>query len=57
MAALAVKLDVSPHLIARYVQGHEPIPDALFLRAVDFLLEELPATPPQTPPPTDAKAR
>jgi len=44
MAALASRLDLRPRVLRWYVTGQLNVPDALFLRALDVLLEELPET-------------
>ena len=40
--ALAVRLKVSQRLLAHYIEGKDPIPDALMLSAIDVVLEETP---------------
>lgn len=47
--ALAVHLKISESLLQHYITGIEPVPDALFLRAIDFILEDVPALAPETP--------
>jgi len=42
VAELASRLDVRPRALHHYVTGQLVVPDALFLRALDVLLEELP---------------
>jgi hypothetical protein len=41
-AALAAKLGIGERVLSRYLEGRELVPDALFLRAVDIVLEQLP---------------
>jgi len=57
--ALAARLDVSHRVLQLYLTGQEPISDALFLRAVDIILAELPerdkAAQQVAPPVLDAK--
>jgi hypothetical protein len=40
MAELASRLNIRPRVLRWYVTGHLVVPDALFLRALDVLLEE-----------------
>jgi len=40
VAQLASRLNVRPRALHGYVTGHLVVPDALFLRALDLLLEE-----------------
>jgi AcrR family transcriptional regulator len=42
MAELAARLEMSPTLLRHYIEGSEPIPDRLFLAAIDVVLQELP---------------
>ena len=42
VAELASRLNVRPRALHHYVTGQLVVPDALFLRALDVLLEELP---------------
>lgn len=44
--ALAARLQISERLLHHYLTGHELIPDELFLRAVDVIIEQLPAPKP-----------
>lgn len=46
VAALAERLQISERLLHHYLTGHELIPDELFLRAVDVIIEQLPAPKP-----------
>lgn len=39
---LAERLEITPAELRDYLMGMEPIPDALFLDAIDVVLEELP---------------
>jgi hypothetical protein len=48
VAALAERLQISERLLHHYLTGHDLIPDELFLRAVDVIIEQLPA--PKAPP-------
>lgn len=41
----ATRLEVSPSLLMRFVEGTMNVPDAVLLRVVDYLLDELPQTP------------
>lgn len=41
----ATRLEVSPSLLMRFVEGTMNVPDAVLLRVVDYLLDELPPTP------------
>lgn len=45
--ALAARLDISPRVLKLYLEGHQAIPDGLLLKAIDFIVGELPdgATP------------
>ncbi len=45
VAQLASRLNVRPRALHGYVTGHLVVPDALFLRALDLLLEEPPHAP------------
>jgi DNA-binding transcriptional regulator YdaS (Cro superfamily) len=38
-AELALRLEVSPHRLSTWLDAHAPIPHAVFLRAVDIVLE------------------
>jgi hypothetical protein len=38
---LGEKVNISSRVLGRYLAGAEPIPDALILRIVDLLLDEL----------------
>ncbi len=42
VAELASRLNLSPRALHHYVTGRLVVPDALFLRALDVALEELP---------------
>ena len=42
VAELASRLNISPRVLYHYVTGRLVVPDALFLRALDVVLEELP---------------
>ena len=42
VAELASRLSLSPRVLHYYVTGRLVVPDALFLRALDVVLEELP---------------
>ena len=44
VAELASRLNLSPRVLHHYVTGRLVVPDALFLRALDVVLEELPET-------------
>jgi hypothetical protein len=44
VAELASRLNLSPRVLHYYVTGRLVVPDALFLRALDVVLEELPET-------------
>ena len=46
VAALAERLQISERLLHHYLTGHELIPDVLFLRAVDVIIEQLPTPKP-----------
>jgi hypothetical protein len=46
VAALAERLQISERVLHHYLTGHELIPDELFLRAVDVIIEQLPAPKP-----------
>jgi hypothetical protein len=37
VSALAARLKLSKRVLQRYLDGHEPIPDNLFLLAIDVL--------------------
>ena len=41
--ALASSLRISRKLLMAYITGGEPVPDVLFLRAIDVILEDVPA--------------
>jgi hypothetical protein len=43
---LASRLNIRPRALRHYVSGDLPVPDALFLRVLDVLLDELPETRP-----------
>lgn len=43
VAALAERLELTHAELAACLTGAAPVPDALFLRAIDIVLEELPA--------------
>ncbi len=38
-AELALRLEVSPHRLTTWLGAHAPLPHAVFLRAVDIVLE------------------
>lgn len=40
--ALASRLKISQRALTLYIQGHEAAPDSLLLRAIDFILDDLP---------------
>ena len=40
--ALAARLGMSQRLLAHYIEGSDPIPDALLLSAIDVVLDEAP---------------
>lgn len=42
VAQLAGRLNIGPRLLGEYLTGARTIPDALFLAAIDVVLEELP---------------
>jgi hypothetical protein len=42
VAQLAARLNVGARLLGEYLTGARTIPDALFLAAIDIVLEELP---------------
>ena len=42
---LASQLDVSERLLRHYIEGHEPVPDRLFLKVVDVILKQVPEPP------------
>jgi len=44
--ALAERLQISQRLLHHYLTGHELIPDELFLRALDAIIEQLPEPKP-----------
>jgi len=46
VAELAARLNLSSRALREYVTGRLAVPDALFLRALDVVLEELPETRP-----------
>ena len=46
LPALAARLQVSERILRHYLTGHELIPDELFLRAVDVIIEQLPQPQP-----------
>ena len=48
--ALAARLQVGRRLLMAHITGGEPIPDALLLRAIDVILDELPGVLRTTPP-------
>jgi hypothetical protein len=37
--ALAAKLDIGPRVLEHYISGNEPVPDSLFLRVIDVVLD------------------
>ena len=41
--ALAEHLAIRQRLLQSYITGAEPVPDALFLRAIDIILDDVPA--------------
>ena len=49
----AARLEISPSLLMRFVEGTMSVPDAVLLRAVDHVLDELPERPIAVP---DAEA-
>lgn len=51
--ALAAKFQISPRVLQYYLTGSEQIPDALLLRAIDVILDQLPPVP--ATPPTASK--
>jgi hypothetical protein len=42
---LATQLDVSERLLRHYIEGHESVPDSLFLKVVDVILKQIPEPP------------
>jgi hypothetical protein len=42
VSALGERLDLAQRQLADYLTGAEPVPDELFLAAIDIVLEELP---------------
>lgn len=42
VSALSERLEVNQRQLGEYLTGARPIPDALFLGAIDVVLEELP---------------
>ena len=42
VSALGERVDLGQRRLADYLTGAEPIPDELFLAAIDIVLEELP---------------
>jgi hypothetical protein len=44
VAKLASRLNLSQRVLSWYVHGDLAVPDALFLKALDIILEELPET-------------
>lgn len=44
VAKLAARLNLSQRALSWYVHGDLTVPDALFLKALDIVLEELPET-------------
>ena len=46
VAALAERLQISERVLHHFLTGHVLIPDELFLRAVDVIIEQLPAPKP-----------
>jgi hypothetical protein len=57
VAALAERLLISERLLHHYLTGHELIPDELFLRAVDVIIEQLPAPKPPASAPLAVNPR
>ena len=39
---LAAQLNVSERILRHYIEGHEPIPDNLYLMVVDVLMKDIP---------------
>ena len=48
VAELAARLDISQRVLQYYIADREPVPDALFLRAIDVILEDALGAPPAT---------
>lgn len=48
MKQLAFALGLRPSVLAHYLEGTQPVPEELYLRAVDIVLGE-PDEPPQPP--------
>ena len=44
--ALVERLQISQRVLHHYLTGHDLIPDELFLRAVDVIIEQLPDAKP-----------
>ena len=40
--ALAARLEISEQVLRHYITGREPVPDALLMRAIDVILEDVP---------------
>jgi hypothetical protein len=58
VAALAGRLQISERMLRHYLTGQELIPDELFLRAVDVIIEQLPAPkPPASAQPAASPSR
>lgn len=47
---LADRLGISARVLHLYITGKELVPDSLFLRVVDVVLEKLPSPPDAAPP-------
>ena len=42
---LAQQLKIGERVLRHYIEGHEPVPDSLYLMVVDVLMKNLPDRP------------
>jgi hypothetical protein len=54
--ALAERLQITTRVLQHYLTGYELIPDVLFLRAVDVIIEQLPEPRRRSDPGSNATA-
>lgn len=57
VAALAERLHISPRTLHEYLTGGVLVPDAIFLRALDVILERLPDLPASSARPGASRSR
>ena len=54
---LAARFGMSPRVLKLCIEGGQKIPDELYLRAVDVVLDEIAEPPSRQPDPSDPEAK